>query len=234
MKISSTTGLIIILNIAVFFVSVITASLYYVILNYHGFRIIYGATPEEVLLGRSILGGENRIPISWLQFYLSQINYMVVNKFFLWQMITSMFVHFGILHLTFNMLALFFFGYTIENGFGRRNFLIIYFISGFIGNLASLFLLRYLPYAGSAADISPSGGASGAIFGLLGALVILGRSSGSLFPALGYALVIFLFSSFIPGVNIFAHLFGLLGGMLASYLIARKKKGSELLTLENI
>jgi rhomboid protease GluP len=223
-KAISWTNIIIILNIIVFLITVATANLFSVTLKLDHVEILYKASPEEVLFGTaqrsSLPDNVYRIPISGLQFYLSQINFFVINFHFYWQLITSMFVHFGIVHLSFNMLALFFFGSAVEYSFGRKRFLIIYFISGLFGNLASLFLLKYLPFTG-AADLTPSAGASGAIFGLLGAIAIAGRMSGRLGSAIGYALLILLINSFIPGVNLFAHLFGFLGGILSGYIMIK-------------
>jgi membrane associated rhomboid family serine protease len=137
-----------------------------------------------------------------------------------WRWITSMFVHFGIVHLMFNMLSLFIFGNIIEKKFGAKMFLLTYLGSGLAGNIG--FLLFALPQTFGA-------GASGAIFGIIGAATIM-------FPNL----VIFL--SFIPlplkiagplmaigefvlmfglpdGIGHSAHFFGfVIGIMLAFYL----------------
>ena len=226
----SWTNIIIILNIIVFLLTVVTANLFSVTLKLDHIEILYKANPQEVLFGttqRSSMptpANVYRIPISGLQFYLSQINFFVINFHFYWQLITSMFVHFGIIHLSFNMLALFFFGSAVEYSFGRKRFLMIYFVSGLLGNIASLFFLKYLPFAG-VADLTPSAGASGAIFGLLGAIAIAGKMSGRLGSAIGYALLILLINSFIPGVNLFAHLFGFLGGLILGYVMIKIARG---------
>jgi rhomboid protease GluP len=177
--------------------------------------VYYATSPLDIITGRRI---------SDLQFLLSQVNYYVVSKGFIWQLLTSMFIHIGIIHLTFNMIALYIFGNLVENGYGKRNFLLIYFISGFSGNIATLFLLKYLQPMG---DFIPSAGASGAIFGLIGAYAMLGRLSGSFAAGLSYAIIIFLFSSLFPGVNIIAHLFGLLGGLVVAFFLTRKLRKHE-------
>jgi membrane associated rhomboid family serine protease len=82
---------------------------------------------------------------------------------FVWQLFTYMFLHGNVLHLAFNMLVLYFLGTEIERTLGSREFLLIYFISGLLGGLGWLLL-------------SSGGlciGASGAVFGLLGAYVAL-------------------------------------------------------------
>ncbi|HLI46003.1 MAG TPA: rhomboid family intramembrane serine protease [Geobacterales bacterium] len=223
---ASLTNIIIIINVVVFLLTVITANFFYVTVEFEDATIEYKASSVDVLLGSGTIyrAGLNTyvIPISGLQFYLSQENYFVINHYFYWQLFTSMFVHFGILHLTFNMLALYFFGSAVEYSYGRKRFLVIYLLSGLLGNVASLFLLQYLPFSGGgASDIIPSAGASGAIFGLLGAFAIVGRLSGRLASAILYVIVIFLINSFIPGVNIFAHLFGLIGGLLVGYIFVK-------------
>lgn len=124
-----------------------------------------------------------------------------------WQPFTSMFIHFDPTHILFNMFALLYFGRLNENNFSRWQYLVIYFGAGFLGNVASLFLLPV--------DV-PSGGASGAIFGLIGSYVAIERKANQLMIGLFYALYIFLLSSG-PGVNIYAHLFGLIGGLLLGF-----------------
>ena len=75
-----------------------------------------------------------------------------------WRFITPIFVHIGIIHFFFNTMALYYIGYQIEYILGARWFLLIYFISGIVGNLSSCIF-----------SLTPSAGASGALFGLLGA-----------------------------------------------------------------
>jgi rhomboid protease GluP len=208
---SSHTNKLILANVLMFIFIVVTYNL--VSVNF-GKRLYYATSPLEIITGRNISG---------LQFLLSQVNFLVINGF-VWQLFTSMFIHIGIVHLTFNMIALYIFGNLVENGYGKRNFLLIYFISGFSGNIATLFLLKYLQPLG---DFIPSAGASGAIFGLIGAYAMLGRLSGSFASGLSYAVIIFLFSSLFPGVNIFAHFFGLLGGLVVAFFLTRKLRKHE-------
>lgn len=146
-----------------------------------------------------------------LLYLFAQTNLLVLKNGFYWQLLTSMFIHFNIIHLLFNMLGLFYFGSFIENVYGKLGFLIIYFGSGLLGNLATLYLIppRVI-----------SGGASGAVFGLIGAHVAIRREVGDVSAALFYALMIFLWSSG-PQVNIVAHLFGLIGGILIGIAILK-------------
>jgi rhomboid protease GluP len=133
---------------------------------------------------------------------LAQENDLVLSGAY-WQLFTSMFVHFGFLHILFNMFGLYYFGRINESVFSAPKFLTIYFGSGLLGSVMTLVLLPASTF---------SGGASGAIFGLVGSYVAIERSTQRVGFALVYAVVIFVESSFLPGVNIFAHLFGLVGG----------------------
>ncbi|MFX1260014.1 MAG: rhomboid family intramembrane serine protease [Promethearchaeota archaeon] len=149
-----------------------------------------------------------------------QINSRIIDDLELWRLFTAIFLHADIFHLFSNMIALFFFGTAVENNYRRHEYLIIYFLSGLLGNIFSLILLPHH---------SISLGASGAIFGLIGAAFILyatGNDRTLLYLGLFY-LVYFIISSFSPGINPWAHIFGLLGGILFGYLffrLNRKKK----------
>ncbi len=144
-----------------------------------------------------------------------QINYRITQDFEFWRLFTAMFLHADVIHLFSNMLALFFFGVVIENNFTRGEYFLIYFFSGFLGNVFSLIFLP--PYAISL-------GASGAIFGLIGAAVILMiyQDRSLIFLALIYV-AYFLISSLSPGINIWAHVFGLLGGISLGYVYYKRK-----------
>ena len=136
---------------------------------------------------------------------------------FLWQPFTAMFVHFDILHILFNMFALVYFGMVVEGSYSRAQFLTVYFGAGLLGNFASLFLVPLN---------EPTGGASGAIFGLVGAYVAMERKGTALAAAVLYAAVIFIDSSG-PGVNIYAHLFGILAGFVLGLLFASRNRARE-------
>src|SRR5208337_2010232 len=132
-----------------------------------------------------------------------------------WQLFTSMFVHFGFLHIIFNMFGLYYLGRINETRFGTASYLTIYLASGFLGNVMSLFLL-------SPATIS--GGASGAIFGLVGSYVAIARQVRQLGVALLYAALVFVMSLGL-GVNIYAHFFGLISGFVLGLLYSRQRSG---------
>jgi membrane associated rhomboid family serine protease len=134
-----------------------------------------------------------------------------------WRLITAMFLHIGLIHLAFNMYALYLFGYLIENAFGKARYIAIYFVAGFLGNVTSFAF-------GNA--ISVGAGASGAIFGLLGAWIAYNyrRRGTALAEAnLRGALILIALNTFIAlsfhSIDWRAHLGGLVGGVLAGWLV---------------
>jgi len=136
-----------------------------------------------------------------------------------WQIFTSMFVHFGFLHIIFNMFALYYFGRLNETFFPSRSYLTIYFVSGLLGNIVSLFMLP-------AATLS--GGASGAIFGLVGSYVAIARKARHMGAALLYAVMMLIYSGASGmDVNNFAHVFGFVGGLVIGLVLSRSRSGSE-------
>ncbi|KGX88878.1 rhomboid family protein [Pontibacillus litoralis] len=131
-----------------------------------------------------------------------------------WRILSSMFIHIGFLHITLNMLALHVLGTAVEKMFGSIRFLFIYFIGGIVGGLASF---AFTP--------NVAAGASGAIYGLFGALLFFGVVYRKLFFQTIGSNVIFIlllnigFSMIIPQVDNSAHLGGLIGGFLATSFV---------------
>ncbi|MFX1587397.1 MAG: rhomboid family intramembrane serine protease [Promethearchaeota archaeon] len=153
-------------------------------------------------------------------FLLAQINDRVINHYELWRLITAMFLHGDILHIFSNMFGLLLFGTFLETYFSKRSYLLLYFISGLIGNTFSLILLPL---------DTISLGASGCIFGLIGAsfiIIVMHKDKSFLILGIVYVLL-FIISSFSPGINYFAHIFGLLGGLFIGYLLRKKKQVKE-------
>ncbi len=141
-----------------------------------------------------------------------------------YRIITSIFLHFGIQHLMNNMVLLGALGWNLELEIGKVKFLIIYFGSGILGNLLSLF------WDVSRGEAVVSAGASGAIFGLMGALLYvvianrgqLGRLSGR---GMFIMVVLSLYFGFTSsGVDNFAHIGGLAGGFIMAMLLYRRKR----------
>jgi len=142
------------------------------------------------------------------------INENVVNQFEIWRLFTSMFIHADLSHLVSNMFGLLLFGSYVEQVFKKFHFVLIYFISGLVGNVFTLLLfpLNTISY-----------GASGALFGLIGAsfITILYEKDRMLLTIALMYLLYFIVSSFAPNINLWAHLFGLLTGLLISYFIKK-------------
>ena len=139
------------------------------------------------------------------------------------RVITSGFLHAGIIHLVFNMYALYVIGPQLESFFGKVKYLIIYLGSIIFGNLLSLLFIQgnYI-----------SCGASGAIFGLLGALLYFGYHyrvylsdviKSQIIPLIVINLLI---GMFIAGINIIAHVGGLIGGFLVAKAVGVKYKST--------
>lgn len=132
-----------------------------------------------------------------------------------WRLLTPVFLHGGILHLVFNNYFLYVMGPRVEESFGLLRFASIYFLSSISGVLLSLLLSE-----------RPAIGASGALFGLLGAMIPYLyinrktlRNSRQLLNAILQTIGINLLIGLSPGIDNWAHLGGLLGGLLLSSLI---------------
>jgi rhomboid protease GluP len=130
-----------------------------------------------------------------------------------WRLITPMFLHIGILHLTLNSLALYFLGNVVEKVYGSLRFFGIYMFAGFAGTLASFAFTPYL-----------AAGASGAIFGCFGALLYFGLKQRNLFfRTIGNDIIFIVMLNLVIGfvvpiIDNFGHIGGLIGGFLASML----------------
>jgi len=141
-----------------------------------------------------------------------------------WTLITAIYLHGGILHILFNMLWIRQLGPLVEGLFGTSRLILIFTISGVLGFVLSNYL-----------GGSPTIGASGSIFGLLGALIFYGRSRGGSFGKslysqfLIWAGVLFLFGFIYPGINNLAHLGGFIGGYLSGMILGYQEQKTEAL-----
>ena len=140
-------------------------------------------------------------------------NYELVQNGEFYRLFTCMFVHADILHILFNMIALYSIGPVVERYYGKSKFLLIYLVSGLLGSIFSGVFMT--------AD-SISIGASGAIFGLLGSIcyftyyyraTLQGILRGSIMPVIIINLVIGFLST---SIDLSAHIGGLIGGILIS------------------
>ncbi len=136
-----------------------------------------------------------------------------------WTMITSMFLHGSIPHIALNMFSLYIFGSILERSIGRWRFLALYLISGFGGSVAVLLL----------APQSAVVGASGAIFGLLGAFFVIQRKLGGNNAQLIVLIVLNLVIGFVPGLNISwqAHVGGLIAGAAVAFVMLRTRHPNQ-------
>src|SRR3954468_17643727 len=129
-----------------------------------------------------------------------------------WRIITSGFMHYGFLHLLFNMYALYILGGLLEPAIGRARFLLIYFVSLIAGSVGALILS---PNAFTA-------GASGAVFGLMGAAILIMRKRGisPLESGLGIWLFLNLAITFtVSNISVGGHIGGLIGGVIAAFVL---------------
>lgn len=141
----------------------------------------------------------------------AKVNFLIAFGEY-WRLFTAMFLHADLIHLFFNMVILYMLGRDIERFFGPKKFLAIYFLSGLMGSAASYIFTANM-----------SVGASGAIFGLMGANLYLYKINPTAYKRLyGTDLLLLIglniFISFIrPNIDIAGHLGGLLGGFLMAY-----------------
>jgi membrane associated rhomboid family serine protease len=165
----------------------------------------------EIATGTS-LGGVSNIFHSGTIFFdgFLQGPYMEATHQY-YRLFTAGFIHDGLLHILFNMWFLYVVGPALEQGIGRWNFLAIFLASLLAGSFGALVLQ---------AD-SPSVGASGALFGLLGALIVIAHRRGiSIWRSgLGATLVInIIFSLTVADISIGAHLGGVVAGAICGWL----------------
>lgn len=143
-----------------------------------------------------------------------------------WRFISSMFIHIGLLHLFMNMLALYYLGILVERIYGSLRFFIIYFLSGIAGSVTSF-----------AFSINISAGASGALFGMFGALIYFSLFNRSEFGrALNRNIITILainiiFGIMIPQIDMGAHLGGLVAGLIAAAIVGLRNQKSLALSI---
>ena len=157
--------------------------------------------------GRMLFGYFN---LGYLSLFGMKIN-EAISQGQVWRLLTSVFLHAGIQHIGFNMLALYFWGKQVEAMYGRKNYIFIFLLAGLLGSL------------GSYAFTSANGlGASGAIYGVLGAIFYIYAYNKEFFLGVFkkqtfiYAAISLGYGFLLPNVDNFAHLFGLAGGFLAA------------------
>jgi len=139
-----------------------------------------------------------------------------------WTVLTAIYLHGGILHILFNLLWIRQLGPEVENYYGPARLVVIFTVSGVAGFLVS-----------NEFGVPFTVGASGSIFGLLGALVAYGRRRGGAFGRLHlqqygqWALVLFIAGFIMAGVNNFAHAGGFIGGFVAGLVLSLAERRAE-------
>jgi membrane associated rhomboid family serine protease len=129
-----------------------------------------------------------------------------------WQPVTSMFAHTEPLHIGFNMLALWFLGPQLEMVLGRARFLALYLLSGLVGS-AAVYLLS--------PEFTPTLGASGAIFGLMGALLVIAhKQRADVSQLLVWIGINAALTFFAAGISWQGHVGGFVGGVVLAYVLA--------------
>jgi len=129
-----------------------------------------------------------------------------------WRLITSGFLHVEITHILLNMLSLFWLGRMIEPALGHARFVAIYFVALLGGSLGVMIL----------SPDEATLGASGAIYGLLGAAIVMARNrqisliQSGLIPILA---INFVLTISLPGISLGGHLGGLIGGLVATFVV---------------
>ena len=168
-----------------------------------------------VFLAMTVAGGSESIRV--LILFGAKVNSLIAAGQ-VWRLLTSMFLHIGLVHLVFNSYALYVFGIQAERLYGSPRFLAIYLLAGLYGSLFSF-----------AFGAELSAGASGAIFGLLGALLAFFRRHRETFGMWGRQQLLNLLvvaglnlvlGVTIPGIDILAHLGGLVSGAVLGWLLA--------------
>ncbi len=135
-----------------------------------------------------------------------------------YRLISAAFIHYGVLHIGLNMYALYLLGSAFERYAGTARFAAVYFTSALSGSFGALLLTPH----------SQTAGASGAIFGVMGALFVLERQRGMalLQSPIGVLILINLAFTFgIPGISIGGHVGGLIGGALVGFALSGYGRG---------
>jgi len=134
-----------------------------------------------------------------------------------WRLVTAMFMHIGVSHFMYNGLSLYIFGTRLERHFGRAKFMLVYIVTGLVGNVAQIMFSDGL-----------AAGASGAIYGLMGAALALTQRTRKSVDGLNFYIMLIFIAVGIaqglmtPGIGNAAHI----GGMLAGYVMGLVLSGS--------
>jgi rhomboid protease GluP len=173
---------------------------------------------QTVLMLLMTISGGSTNPLVLVRFGALESTLLLSGEW--WRLVTPVFLHIGWMHFLFNSFALYLLGPQLEWLFGRFYFIVLYLLSGVMGNLATIYL-------GTA---SISAGASGAIYGLFGVyLYLILFRRGAIDPDTGKGFIALvainiLYSLFVPNINLIAHLGGLFAGILLAGPLLRMKQ----------
>jgi membrane associated rhomboid family serine protease len=212
---SLTSGVLIALNAAVWLAVLVTGGgtsrlLDWLVLRTQGLCFLPGATYEAD--GLSCTSGGRSLP-------------GVVDGAY-WELVTSMFTHVQVWHIGFNMLALWVLGPQLELAVGRTRFLALYFISGLAGGALVL-------WAGPEYSIGGTLGASGAIFGLMGALAVVAlKVGGDVRGVLTWIGINFALTFLIAHISWQGHLGGFLAGAGIGAILVFAPRGRRRTTVQ--
>lgn len=148
--------------------------------------------------------------------YLGAKDNLLISKGEYYRLISSMFLHSGIVHISMNMYSLFAIGPLVEKFYGKFRYFLIYILSGIIASITSFMLSPYM-----------SVGASGAIFGVLGATLVIAYNlrkqigKSFLINVVSVVVVNMIFSFSIPNIDVYAHLGGFVSGIILGAILYR-------------
>ena len=163
-------------------------------------------SPSNTIL--MLLGGTGTIPIDRFHRW--------------WSLLSANYLHGGVLHIFFNMIALNHIGTLIAREYGANRMITIYTVGGILG-----FWFSYL------AGVTFSIGASGAVCSLIGAALYYGKSRGGIYghavykQIMGWVIGLFLFGFMVPGINNWAHAGGLGAGMVIGLVLGYQERKKE-------
>ena len=173
------------------------------------------ATNALILIILAAYLAQQLLPDLQSQLLLPGLDYLQYSNEW-YRLITVALTHGGLMHLGFNMYSLYILGTPIESAYGRNKFLVIFTVSLLTGSFASVFFNN-----GNFVSV----GASGAIFGLFGAFLIVGKTIGADIREIAIIIGLNFVVGFIfGGVDWRAHLGGLFGGALAAQLILLRRR----------
>lgn len=144
--------------------------------------------------------------------YVAQYNQFILERGYVWELFTALFVHFHLGHLIGNLLFLLLFGYRAEDFYSWKQYLIIFLVSGLAGNLLGLIFFDFF-----------SAGASGAIFGLFGALIypIKDEAPKTLKSMILIGIIFLIFSGVNSNVDHVSHWVGFIVGIILGRYFSR-------------